>query len=182
MGVGDGGALLVSASRLAPQKALHVLIAALDLVPGAVLVILGEGPLRDELETKARGLGVSDRVKFLGFRPDVADFVAAADAFCLSSVWEGVPLSAQEAILLNTPVVATRVGGMPELLVDGESGLLVEPNDLKAFAAAIERVMGDDAFARRLASAAQTRLRETFSTERMLERLTELYTEGRRAV
>jgi glycosyltransferase involved in cell wall biosynthesis len=178
LGAGAGEALIVSVSRLASQKALHVMIEALSKVPGALLALVGEGPLAEDLRAKAAELGVSHRVRFLGFRVDVADYVAAADAFCLSSVWEGVPLSAQEAILLGTPVVATRVGGMPELIEDGISGLLVAPGDAAGLAEALRKVTSDAELGERLTRAARERLHTTFSTERMLARLRELYMEG----
>jgi glycosyltransferase involved in cell wall biosynthesis len=178
LGVDPVQHLIVTVARLAPQKALHVMFRALAEIPGAVLAVLGEGPLERELGKTATELGVAERVRFLGFRPDVADHVAAADVFCLSSVWEGVPLSAQEAILLGTPVVATRVGGMPELIEDGRSGLLVEPGDAHALATALDKVLGDPTLAGRLAGAAKERLHRTFSTERMLARLRELYIGG----
>jgi glycosyltransferase involved in cell wall biosynthesis len=180
--VGESRSLIVSVSRLAPQKALHVMLDAIARAPEMVLALLGEGPLEQELRAQAGKLGVSDRVHFLGFRPDVADYVAAADIFCLSSVWEGVPLAAQEAILLGTPVVATRVGGMPELIEDGVSGLLVSPGDADGLAAALRKVAGDHALREQLARSARERLHTTFSTERMLARLNDLYRGGPGAV
>jgi glycosyltransferase involved in cell wall biosynthesis len=179
--VDGGSALIVTAARLAAQKALHVMFEAVAQLPSTVLALLGEGPLEDELKHVADELGVSDRVRFLGFRTDIADYVAAADVFGLSSVWEGVPLSVHEAIVLGTPVVATRVGGMPELIEDDVSGLLVPPGDPAALAGAINRVAHDPDLAARMAGAAKERTRTMFSTERMLERLRELYVEGPRA-
>ena len=132
--------LVVTASRLAPQKALSVMFEALAGVQDAFLAVLGEGPLEDEYRAAAERLAPG-RVAFLGFREGVGDYIRAAEAFCLSSVWEGVPLAAQEAILVETPVVATAVGGMPELIEDRVSGRLVPKNDAAALRDALEEVL-----------------------------------------
>ena len=172
----DGTArLIVTASRLQPQKNLPVMFEALRSVEGAVLAIAGQGELEAELRALAVDMGLSDRIRFLGFRADVADLMAAADVFCLSSVWEGVPLAVQEAILLGTPVVGTRVGGMPEIVEDGRTGRLVEPNNHVALGAALRQVLGDAGLAKAYTDAALVALRKRFSTERMLDRLKELY-------
>lgn len=172
----DGIQLIVSVARLAPQKSLDVLLESVArLRADAVLAVLGEGPLRAELEDKARALGLGERVRFLGFRPDVADHIAAADAFALSSVWEGVPLAAQEAILLGTPVVATDVGGMRELISNKVSGRLVPPGDPTALAAALDEVLASPERAAAYSAAAAEGLRARFSTEKMLNRLRAAY-------
>lgn len=170
--------LVLTIARLSPQKALHVMLDAVGRLPDNVhLAILGEGPLEADLRTMAASAGLSDRVHFLGFRSDVADHLAAADVYALSSIWEGVPLSAQEAILLGVPVVATSVGGMPELIEDGVSGRLVPRDDPKALAAALTQVLDDRGAAERYAAAALVALEVNFSTARMFERLSEIYTE-----
>jgi glycosyltransferase involved in cell wall biosynthesis len=170
------GPLVVTASRLAPQKALHVMFDALSRLDiPATLAVLGTGPLEGDLRAAAERAGVGDRVRWLGFRRDVADYVAAADVFCLSSVWEGVPLAAQEAVLLGVPIVATSVGGMPELVDDAVTGRLVPPGDPAALAAALRQVLSNDVLRTTFAAAARSRLAERFSTEKMLERLAAEY-------
>jgi glycosyltransferase involved in cell wall biosynthesis len=177
--VPEGGRLIVTASRLAPQKALDVLLAALSLLPPrVVLAVLGEGELEEELRRRAKSLGVDGRVRWLGFRSDLPDHIAAADVFCLSSVWEGVPLAAQEAILLGTPVVATGVGGMAELIADRRSGRLVPPGDPEALAGALRQTLEDPAAAREWARASLEHVKRSFSTRAMLERLKAAYLEG----
>lgn len=163
--------LVVTLARLRPQKALHVMIDALAEVPSAVLAILGDGPLRDELAARARSKDIAERVHLLGFQTDAADHVAAADVFCLSSVWEGVPLAAQEAIALGVPVVATDVGGMRELIANKISGRLVPPDDPKALARALMDVLESPADRERYAHAAKAHLEQEFSMTRMLERV-----------
>lgn len=170
--------LVVTVARLVPQKALHVMLAAVAELPSTVhLAILGEGRLEGDLRATADRAGIAERVHFLGFRADVADHLAAADVYVLSSIWEGVPLSAQEAILLGTPIVATHVGGMPELVEDRTSGRLVPRDDPEALAAAVAEVLGDPEVAGGYARKAAEELRKNFSTGAMLSRLSEIYRE-----
>lgn len=178
-GVSSDQTLIVTASRLSPQKAVDVMLHALaQLAPDFVLAISGVGPLERELRTLAERLGLADRVRWLGFRNDLADLIAAADVFCLSSIWEGVPLAAMEAIQLGTPVIATAVGGMPELIEDGRSGRLVAPRNPRALALAIREVARDPDRRRWYVENARVDLEKNFSTERMLARLMEAYEDG----
>jgi glycosyltransferase involved in cell wall biosynthesis len=179
LGLADDAGLVVTASRLSPQKALHVMIEAMTAMD-AMLLICGEGPLEGELRSRAAELKIAERVRFLGFRTDVADLIAAADVFCLSSVWEGVPLAAMEAVQLGTPVVATDVGGTGELIADRVSGRLVPPGDPNALAAALTEVLANEDARRAYVEAARAALAHDFSTERMLERLREIYVGARR--
>ena len=177
--VDTGRPLAVTVARLAPQKALPVMFQALRATKTEpVLAVLGEGPLEGDLRAEAARLGLSDRVKFLGFRDDVADVVAAADVFCLSSVWEGVPLAVQEAMLLEVPVVSTAVGGMNEIVIDGRSGRLVATGDPVALAVAIDEICASPEVGRRFATQARADLGARFSTANMLGRLRSLYVEG----
>jgi len=176
LGLEPGQRLLVTAARLAPQKALHVMLDALSRLEGdSILAIVGEGPLEDELKAEAERLEVADRVRWPGFRDDVADYIAAADVLVLSSVWEAVALAAQEAVLLETPVVSTDVGGMRELITDGESGRLVPKGDAGALAAAIREVLNSADDGRALAVRALADYRSLFSRESMLARLARAY-------
>lgn len=174
LGVG-GGPLAVTAARLHPQKDLPTMLRAVALVPDLRLVILGEGPLGGELRALTQSLGIQERVCFVGFRDDVFDILRAADLFLLSSVWEAVALAVQEAVLVATPVVATDAGGIPELIEDGVSGLLFPPGDHQAMARAIAEVLLDPAQAKIRASIALEKLRATFSTPVMLDRLASVY-------
>lgn len=176
LGLPEEAGLMVTVARLAPQKSLDVLIDALARVDtGTHLAILGEGPLRDDLEGRVKAARLDERVHFLGFRRDVADHIAAADVFALSSIWEGVPLAAQESILLGTPVVATDVGGMRELIANKVSGRLVPPGDPAALADALSEVLSSEERRTTYTRAALGTLRERFSTQKMLARLREAY-------
>lgn len=181
LGVGPQGRLIVTVARLSAQKALSVMLQAVARLPDdVVLAVLGQGPDETALRTQALAMGLSRRVSWLGWREDVADYLGAAHAFCLSSNWEGIPLSAQEAILLDTPVVATDVGGMSELVTNRESGRLVRKGDSAALAAALREVLFSEHLAKGYASAAKRQLAQRFSTEQMLARLRQAYVRAAR--
>jgi glycosyltransferase involved in cell wall biosynthesis len=178
LGVGEEQSLIVTVARLHPQKAIDVLLRALALGPGdSVLAVVGEGPLEADLRELAARLGIGDRVLFLGWRSDATELVAAADVFCLSSVWEAVPLAAQEAVFLGTPVVSTDVGGVGELISDGVSGRLVPRGDVRALAAALGEVLASDVDRKRFAERARADYSQRFARERILARLREVYLE-----
>jgi glycosyltransferase involved in cell wall biosynthesis len=154
--LGLGGNVLVFAGRLGPQKALGVLLEALAEVPDITLVVAGDGPERAALEARARELGIDGRVSFLGAVPRerVLRLFGAGDATVLSSAWENFPHTVVEALAVGCPVIATAVGGVPEVVRDGENGLLVPPGDAHALGAAIARFFGDAELRARLAAAA----------------------------
>jgi glycosyltransferase involved in cell wall biosynthesis len=162
------GPTLAFAGRLMAAKALDVALAALALVPEASLVIVGDGPDRAALERQRDLLGLGERVRFLGGLPrdSVLRVFRAADAVVLSSRWENFPHVVVEALAVGTPVVASAVGGVPEVVRDGENGLLVPAGDAEALAAAIRRLLGDDELRQRLAAAAAPSV-ESYSTERL---------------
>jgi glycosyltransferase involved in cell wall biosynthesis len=151
-----GGSVLAFAGRLGPQKALDVALEAVAAVPDVTLAIAGDGPDRGDLERRARELGVDGRARFLGSmsREGVLRLFRAADASLLASAWENFPHTVVEALAVGAPVIATAVGGVPEVVRDGENGLLVPPGDPAALAEAIRRFFGDEELRRRLAAAA----------------------------
>ena len=136
------GPLLAFAGRITKQKALEVALDALGRVEGVTLAIAGDGPDLPDLRRKVAELGLDGRVRFLGplDRDDVLTLFRAADASLLTSSWENFPHTVVEALAVGTPVIATRVGGVPELVRDGENGLLVPAGDGDALAAAIRRL------------------------------------------
>jgi glycosyltransferase involved in cell wall biosynthesis len=147
---------LVFAGRLTAQKEVGLAFEALSAVPEAHLSIVGDGPDRVRLEQLMEELGLGDRVHFLGPLPrsEALGLMRAADVVILSSAWENFPHGVVEALAVGTPVVATRVGGVPEIVVDGENGLLVEPGDAAAFGAALRRLLDDQPLRERFASRA----------------------------
>jgi glycosyltransferase involved in cell wall biosynthesis len=166
--------VLLAVCRLEPQKGIDVAIRALPEVvadhPDARLVVLGEGPQRAELEALARSLGAP--VHLLGRVPDVAAWLRRADLLVHPVRWEGFGLALLEAMLASLPVVATRVSSIPEIVVDGETGLLVAPDDTAALTAALNRVLDDP---NGYGAAGEARARQEFSVARMAERTLALY-------
>ena len=168
LGLPDDARVLLAISRLVPQKGLDVAVRALRRVreeePRAVLVVLGEGPERARLA--GEGVYLPGRVG------DVSAWLARAELLVHPARWEGFGLALLEAMLAGKPVVATRVSSIPEIVVDGETGLLVPPDDPEALAAAILRVLRDPG---RLGEAGLARARSEFSVERMSRRTLAVY-------
>jgi L-malate glycosyltransferase len=146
--------------------------------PNTKFVLIGDGAERPKLEDMAVRMGLGDTILFLGARKDVPSLLASSDLFVLPSWAEGLPNSVLEAMASGLPIVATRVGGIPELIDNEVTGLLVPPKNQEALGAAIMRLLGDEAFARRLAIAAQERARTKFSFEKLLLELENLYLGG----
>jgi glycosyltransferase involved in cell wall biosynthesis len=180
LGLAADTPLVGTVAVLRPEKALEVLIAAHALLvgtlPEARLIIAGDGPCRSALAERARAAGILDRVHFLGVRSDVDALLGALDVGAICSDREGTPLMALECFANGTPLVATDVGGIPDLVKDGVNGLLVAPRDPRALADAILALLRDPARAAALAQAARSRL-EQFRIERIAERFACLYEE-----
>jgi glycosyltransferase involved in cell wall biosynthesis len=170
---------VIEVARLAEVKGQHVLISAMTRVE-ATAVLAGRdleqnGAYEDELRSEAERLGVSGRIVFAGYRDDVPALLAGCDVFCLPSFVEGLPLVVLEAMAHGKPVVATPVGGTPELVVDGETGLLVEPGDAGALADALSALLADRERAARMGAAGRERVLREFSASAMVERVLGLY-------
>ena len=150
------GPLLAFAGRITKQKALEVALDALARVEGVTLAIAGDGPDLPDLRQRVATLGLDGRVRFLGAlnRDGVLTLFRAADASLLTSSWENFPHTVVEALAVGTPVIATAVGGVPELVRDGENGLLVSAGDRDALAAAVRRLIDEPGLRERLADAA----------------------------
>lgn len=169
---GIDGPTLAFAGRLTAQKALGDALQALTEVEGATLLVAGEGPERAALERRAAELGLDGRVRFLGPQPrsSVLELYRAADAAVLSSSWENFPHGVVEALAVGTPVIATAVGGVAEVVEDGRNGLLVPAGEPAALAAAIGRYLGDPELQARLRAAAAPSV-AGYAPERVYERL-----------
>ena len=178
MGVPVDAPLLGIIARLTEQKGHRVLLDALAQMPDlsqAHLVIVGDGPLRDELQRQAAGLGLADRVRFLGARRDLGNILAAIDVFVMPSFWEGLPLAMVLAMGAGLPVVATRVAGIPEVVQDGVNGLLVTPGESGELGAALSRVVNDDTTRVLLGQAARAFVRPRFGVDGYVRSVTALY-------
>jgi glycosyltransferase involved in cell wall biosynthesis len=144
-------------------------------VDNAHFLIVGDGELRDELERSPEAQSLGDRLTWTGLRSDMPDVYFASDVLAVTSDNEGTAASAIEAQAAGLPVVSTRVGGMPSVVADGKTGVLVEPGDEAAFAWALERLIGNAALARRFGEKGAERSRAKFSLERLLAEIDELY-------
>ena len=173
-----GDLVVGTAGRLTPVKGhVHLIAAAAKILavhPDTTFVLLGDGELKGRLIEQAEALGLAGKVRFPGWRPDVAAVMSAFDVFALPSLNEGMGRVLVEAMALSRPVVASRTGGITDLVEDGRNGLLVPPGDAGALADAILRLLGDAAL--RAAMGGEGRRRaEIYSTERMVEKIEELY-------
>ena len=178
LGLASRTPLVGTVARLAPVKGLRFLVAAMpDILrrcPDSHLLLAGDGDQRSGLEALARALGLSDRIHFLGFRQDAAAVTAALDVFVLPSLNEGQGRVLVTAMAVGVPVVATRVGGLPEVVEDGRQGLLVAPADPQALARAVIALLTDRQRAASLGAAGRSRA-ALFSSEVMLTLHAELY-------
>ena len=154
------------AAVLSEQKGVtHLLDAAKDVLaeePRTHLVIAGTGPLRGELEAKARAAGLTSNVHFIGYRSDVPALIASFDAYVLPSLWEGLPLALLEALAQGLPIVASRVGGVPEVVDHGVNGFLVPPADAKRLAEHLLRIRRDANLRKRMARASRDKFDAEF--------------------
>jgi glycosyltransferase involved in cell wall biosynthesis len=180
-GIPDCVPLLLAVGRLIAQKDHASLVDAFAVVrerhPDARLAILGSGPLEAELRAQIAQLGLQEAVVLPG-RVEIRDWLARADVFVHSSRWEGFGIVLLEAMLASLPIVATRVSAVPEVVADGETGLLVDAGDAAGLAAALERLLSEPALGRRLGDAGYARARAEFSVARMTERTLAVYREA----
>jgi glycosyltransferase involved in cell wall biosynthesis len=181
LGVPAEAPLAGEIARLCDVKGQRELIQAAARVPELHVVLAGDdletgGAYRESLVAEAERAGVADRITFAGFRP-AESVLGALDVFVLPSWTEGMPITVLEAMAHRRPVVATTVGGTPELVLDGETGLLVPPRDPEALAEALRSLVADPQRARRLGEAGYARVAERFTVERMTTRVLEVYDE-----
>jgi glycosyltransferase involved in cell wall biosynthesis len=165
-------------ARLTKQKAHAVLFEAVAHTPALAqthLVVVGDGELRNELEALALRLELSDRVHFLGARRDLGDLLNAIDIFAMPSYWEGLPLSMVLAMGAGLPVVATRVAGIPEVVRDGQTGLLVPAGDATALGSALARLAESTAMRHQLGAAAREHVRPRFGVDGYVAAVSALY-------
>jgi glycosyltransferase involved in cell wall biosynthesis len=177
-----GAPLVGNVAALAAHKGQRYLVTAATQVvremPDARFLILGEGELRGPLERQVRELGLERHVLLPGFRADAIALTKSVDIFVMSSVTEGLGSAMLDAMACRIPVVATRAGGIPEAIVDGEHGLLVRPQDPSALAQAILRLLRDPQLRQRLAEAGRQRVVAEFSVEQMVRRTLAAYEKG----
>lgn len=170
--------------RLVKQKGIAYALEATRRIqaehPNAHLVIAGDGKLAAELRRLAAALGITDRVHWLGWRRDAADLMAAFDLLLVPSLWEGFGLVLLEAMAGRTPVIASRVSAIPEVVIDGETGILIAPRDVDALTRALARLLNDRALRKHMGLLGAARLEERFSIARMVEGTIAVYQRARR--
>ncbi len=165
-------------ARLAPQKGVTYFLQAAAMLAGDYnvnFVVIGDGPLHRQLEEEALSLGIRDKVVFTGERDDVPFLLPALDVFVLSSLTEGFPLTILEALAAGRPVVATRVGGVPEIIRDNINGLLVEPADPAGLAIAVASLLSDSDKAAAIGQAGKALVKEKFTAAVMVRKVEEEY-------
>ena len=177
----DSSIVLGAAGRLVEVKGIEYLLRAVSLLhrefPALRLEIAGSGPLRETLEAEVERAGLQQHVKFLGWIDDIGNVLPRWSVFVLPSLDEGFPIAALDAMAAGIPVVATSVGGVPELIYDGISGCLVPPRDVDALASRIRSLLCDPALRMRIGAAGHTRVRDHFNPAQMIESMARLYDE-----
>ena len=179
-----GAPVVGAVGRLEPVKGFHLLLEALAELqepPGPAwslpprLVVVGDGSQRAELERRAGAPDLAGRVHFAGYREDAWRAPGGFDVLVMPSLQEAFPLACLEAMAAGRPVIASRVGGLPEMVEDGRTGLLVPPGDARAVAEALRRMLPDPAAARRMGAAARARFLDQFHVDRMVEQTALIY-------
>jgi glycosyltransferase involved in cell wall biosynthesis len=173
----DDVPVLVTVSVLRPAKGIEVLLDAARQVPNACFLILGDGVMRQQWSELAASYGIAERIRWAGFRTDVDALLAGCDAMVHPSLDDAFPTVLLEAMAAGLPVIATAVGGIPEIVVDGVTGTLVPPGDASALAAAIGALLADRSKMARMGEAATDVATKNFSTAAWVERLRVVYDE-----
>jgi glycosyltransferase involved in cell wall biosynthesis len=177
----EDAVLIGSLGNIRPAKGYDILLRAAALLEQSsrsfrfVIAGQGKGKLYDDLHKLRKELGLEDKVRFLGFLDDAADYLSNLDLFLSTSISEGLPLSAIQAMVASLPVIATHCGGWEELVTDGENGLLVEAGNPGAIAVAIESVISDPELQAMLSHNARKHVIETFDISVMLKSYQEIY-------
>jgi glycosyltransferase involved in cell wall biosynthesis len=171
-GAAPGSPLVGTVGRLSPEKNIALFVSAAEAIgtvmPGARFVVAGDGPERAALERESAERGLSGRILFLGDRADIPSVLSGMDIFVLPSATEGLPNAVMEAMAAGLPVVATRVGGTPEVVTEGVTGRLVDPGDAGAISRVVVELLGDAEGSRSMGSAGRERIRSEFSVARMV--------------
>jgi L-malate glycosyltransferase len=180
-GIETGVPLIGATGRMMPVKAYDLFLKMAQLIlerrPNARFILVGDGPQLATMKDLAQKLGIANRVIFPGFRDDIIDVMNAFDIFVISSHHEGVPMALLEAMSLKKAIVSTAVGGINEVIENGISGLLVEPNSPDALAKACLRILDDNNLKQQLESAAAKRVEDGFAISALRERMIALYRE-----
>jgi len=185
--VPDNHKVVGTVARFTEQKGLKYFIKAIKNIkaefPKSYFIIVGDGTKKDELVASAKGEGVYEDILFTGYRDDAISLMSVFDVFVLPSLWEGMPFSLLEAMAMKIPAVATDVFGNRELVVEGKTGLLIEPRNSEAISRAVTTLLKNQQKATAMGEAAFARIEKHFSAKRMTEQIEKTYLEllnGRR--
>jgi len=178
-GLKQNSLVIGTLARLEPQKGLRYLFEAAAKVnerfANVEYLIAGDGPLRADLESQCRELGIDKLVHFVGWQSDVSRVLGCIDLFCMPSLWESFGIAFAEAMAMERPIVATHVEGIPEVVKDGETGILVEPRDPDGLANAICTLLADPELRQQMGHAGRRRVQAMFTVEEMVHRYDELF-------
>lgn len=170
--------VVMTVGRQTAQKAHEYYLSAakqvVEAYPNTLVLLLGDGPLRPNLEQQVETLGIGNNVRFMGIRNEIPEFLALADVFVLSSRWEGLPVAMLEALVSGTAVVSTRVEGVIQVLEDGKNGLLVPLEDPDALAEKIKQLLASPSFREQIAAEGKRRVMEAFTFDHMHQQYAEL--------
>jgi glycosyltransferase involved in cell wall biosynthesis len=179
LGLAENACVAVVVATFKEQKGHRYLIEA---VPGAIaqfpdlyILLVGDGGLREKLMAQADALGLDGHLRFLGFRSDISDLLAASDLFILPSLWEGLSMALVEAMASGLPVIATEVSGTQQVMISGVTGLLVPPGDPRRLTEAIVQLLSNPAQARAMGAAGQRRVAELYSSKQQARDLLSLF-------
>lgn len=181
LGISKDHPIIGSVGRMVPIKGYDVFLKAAQLIlevrPQTRFILAGDGPLKSKLERKATNMGLESAVRFIGFRNDISEIINCFDIFVVSSYYEGIPIVLLEAMALNKATVATRVGGIKEIIEDSVSGFLVESGDFESIASICMRLLDNAQIRGKVEIEGKKRIAEEFSVEIQKERVLKLYNE-----
>lgn len=181
IGLKNGDMVVGTVARLSPEKDHFNLLRAFSLVTSSrgnvKLLLVGDGPMRDKLKEMVRASGLMDKVVFLGNRRDVPELLNVIDIFVLPSLTEGLSMALLEAMATGKPIVATNVGGNPEIVMDGETGIIAPPRDPENMAGALLKILSNRELAREMGRKGRERVEKEFSLEKMTRGYEAIYEE-----
>ena len=179
LGIGENIAVVGNIGRFEPQKAVDDFLKAArivkDNVPNVRFLVVGDGPLRNDMERLSMQLGIKDVVLFTGWQKNLKEYIGIMDIICIPSLWEALPFQLLEAMAMEKPIVATSVGGIPEVVDDGKTGILVPPSKPEIMAHAIINLIVNKRTAEEMGKAGRQRIQQLFSVGKMIMHYEKLY-------
>lgn len=179
LGIGEDIPIVGNIGRIEPQKAVDDFLKAAksvkNQIPNAKFLVVGDGPLRNDMERLSIQLGIEGDVIFTGWKKNVKEYMDVMDVVCIPSLWEALPFLLLEAMAMKKPIVATSVGGIPEVVDNGKTGILIPPSRPEDMARAIINLIGNKRIAEEMGEAGKQRVRQLFSIEQMIMHYEKLY-------